>query len=126
LEFFLNPVLIDRPISETFGAIKMRNLKYTFATVMAVSVIALSGCVVPVTPNTPPTSMDDANMTMLVKTALLNEAVFKVNQIRVDTIGGVVTLTGVVQTRLEADRVVEMTKTIKGVREIRDGLEIRP
>jgi hyperosmotically inducible protein len=104
----------------------MRNYKYTLATVMAVSVIALSGCVVPVTPNTPPTSMDDANMTMLVKTALMNEAVFRVNQIRVDTIGGVVTLTGVVQTRLEADRVVEMTKTIKGVREIRDGLEIRP
>lgn len=70
--------------------------------------------------------MDDANMTTLVKAALMNEAVYKVNQIRVETIGGVVTLTGVVQTRLEADRVVEMTKTIKGVKEIKDGLEVRP
>ena len=104
----------------------MRNYKYALATVMAVSVITLSGCVAPVTPNTPPTSMDDANMTTQVKAALMNEAVFRVNQIRVDTIGGVVTLTGVVQTRPEADRVVEMTKTVKGVKDIRDGLEVRP
>ena len=56
----------------------------------------------------------------------MNEAVYRANQVRVETIGGVVTLTGNVQTRLEADRVVEMTKTVKGVKEIRDGLEIRP
>ncbi len=104
----------------------MRNYKFVLATAMAVTVLTLSGCVAPGTPNNPSTAMDDANMTTLVKAALMNEAVYKVNQIRVETIGGVVTLTGVVQTRLEADRVVEMTKTIKGVKEIKDGLEVRP
>ncbi len=104
----------------------MKNYKYILATAIAVSVVTLAGCVAPGTPNNPPTAMDDANMTTLVKAAIMNEAVFKANQIRVETVGGVVTLTGVVQTRLEADRAVEMTKTIKGVKDIRDGLEVRP
>lgn len=103
----------------------MTNYKSAFAAAMAVSVITLAGCVAPGTPNNPPTAMDDANMTTLVKAALMNEAVYKVNQIRVETVGGIVTLTGTVQTRTEADRVVEMTKTIKGVKEIKDGLEVR-
>jgi hyperosmotically inducible protein len=51
---------------------------------------------------------------------------FKVNQIRIETVNGVVTLTGVVQSRPEADRVVEMTKTVQGVREIRNSLDVRP
>ncbi len=104
----------------------MKNYKYILATAIAVSVVTLAGCVAPGTPNNPPTAMDDANMTTLVKAAIMNEAVFKANQIRVETVGGVVTLTGVVQTRPEADRAVEMTKTIKGVKDIRDGLEVRP
>lgn len=104
----------------------MKNYKYLLTSAMIFTVMSLSGCVAPVSPSNPPTAIDDANMTTLVKAALMNEAVYQVNQIRVETIGGVVTLTGVVQTRLEADRAVEMTKTIKGVREIRDGLEVRP
>lgn len=60
------------------------------------------------------------------KTALVNEAIFKVNQIRIETVNGVVTLSGTVQSRPEADRVVEMTKTIQGVKEIRNSLDVRP
>ena len=83
--------------------------------------LTLSGCVAPV----PPSAIDDANMTNQIKTALMNEAVFKVNQIRVETINGVVTLTGVVQSRIEALHAAEMAKTIQGVREIRNGLEVQ-
>lgn len=100
----------------------MKNYKYVLATAMTVAIISLTGCVAPGTP----TAIDDTNMTILVKAALLNEAVYKVNQIHVDTINSVVTLSGTVQTRIEADRAVEMTKTIKGVKEIRDMLEVRP
>ena len=56
----------------------------------------------------------------------MNEAVYKVNQIRIETVNGIVTLTGTVQSRPEADRVVEMTKTVQGVREIRNSLDVRP
>ncbi len=104
----------------------MKNYKYIFAAALAVSVITLSGCVAPGTPGYQPTTIDDSNTTTLIKAALVNEAMYKVNQIRVETVNGVVTLSGVVQSRPEADRVVEMTKTIKGVKEIRDVLEVRP
>lgn len=104
----------------------MKNYRYAFASALVVTVVTLAGCVAPGTPGYQPTAMDDQTTTAQIRTALMNEAVFKVNQIRVETINGVVTLTGVVQSRPEADRVVEMTKTIQGVKEIRNGLEVRP
>jgi osmotically-inducible protein OsmY len=106
--------------------LKMKNYKYIFAGALAVSVITLSGCVAPGAPGYQPTTIDDSNTTTQIKAALVNEAMYKVNQIRVETVNGVVTLSGVVQSRPEAERVVEMTKTIKGVKEIRDVLEVRP
>jgi osmotically-inducible protein OsmY len=104
----------------------MRSYKYAVATAMAVAMISLVGCVAPGTPGYPATSVDDANVTAQVRTALVNEAMFKVNQVRVETVNGVVTLTGTVQSRPEADRVVEMTKTVQGVKEIRNSLDVRP
>lgn len=104
----------------------MKNYKYAIAAAMAVTVLTLSGCVAPGTPGYQPTAMDDSNTTSMIKAALVNEAMYKVNQIRVETVNGVVTLSGVVQSRPEAERVVEMTKTIKGVKEIRDVLDVRP
>jgi hyperosmotically inducible protein len=104
----------------------MKNYKYALAAAMAATMITLVGCVVPGPPGYPATSVDDANVSAQIRTALMNEAVFKVNQIRIETTNGVVTLTGTVQSRPEADRVVEMTKTIQGVREIRNSLDIRP
>jgi hyperosmotically inducible protein len=104
----------------------MRNYKYAVATAMAAAMITLVGCVAPGTPGYPATSVDDANVTAQVRTALVNEAMFKVNQVRVETVNGVVTLTGIVQSRPEADRVIEMTKTVQGVKEIRNSLDVRP
>lgn len=104
----------------------MKNYKYLFASATVVTLVTLTGCVAPGMPGYQPTAIDDQNTTAQIRTALMNEAVYKVNQIRVETINGVVTLTGVVQSRPEADRVVEMTKTIQGVKEIRNGLEVRP
>lgn len=96
----------------------MKTYKSVLSIAIALITVTLSGCVAPV----PQTAIDDANVTNQIKTALMNEAIFKVNQIRVDTINGVVTLTGVVQSRIEAAHAVEMAKTVQGVREIRNGL----
>jgi len=104
----------------------MRNYKNIVAAAMAVTLISLVGCVAPGAPGYPATAVDDANVSALIKTALVNEAMFKVNQIRIETVNGVVTLSGTVQSRPESDRVVEMTKTIQGVREIRNNLDVRP
>jgi hyperosmotically inducible protein len=104
----------------------MRNYNYAVATAMAAAMISLVGCMAPGTPEYPATSFDDANVSAQIRTALVNEAMFKVNQIRIETVNGVVTLSGTVQSRPEADRVVEMTKTVQGVKEIRNSMDVRP
>jgi|GEM_PF-1011728 len=104
----------------------MKNYKYAVASAMTVVMISLVGCVAPGTPGYPVASVDDANVSAQIRTALVNEAMFKVNQIRVETVNGTVTLSGTVQSRPEADRVVEMTKTVQGVKEIRNSLDVRP
>ena len=108
-------------VTANVGVKTMRTYPSALMIATVLVTLTLSGCVAPV----PPSAIDDANMTNQIKTALMNEAVFKVNQIRVETINGVVTLTGVVQSRIEALHAAEMAKTIQGVREIRNGLEVQ-
>jgi len=93
---------------------------------MTLTLVALGGCQVPPPPPQGNTqAVEDAQTTAEVKAAIMNDAIYRVNQIRVDTFNGVVQLSGMVSTRTEAIHVEEMTKTIKGVKEIRDNLEIR-
>lgn len=83
---------------------------------------AMQGCQAP---GNTVNSLDDAQITTQLKLAIMNEAIFNANQIRVETFNGVVQLSGNVATRLEALHVEEMAKTIKGVKEIKDNLEVK-
>lgn len=88
---------------------------------MTVALTVLAGCQVP--PNNQ--SLDDAQITTQVKQAFMNDAVYQANQIRVETFNGVVQLSGSVPTRLDVTKVEEMVKTINGVKEIRNNLQVR-
>lgn len=104
----------------------MKSLHRHIATAgMALVLTALAGCAPPVTQPVTTASADDLQMTALVKTAIMNDAIYRVNQIRVETFNGVVQLSGTVGTTTESLHVVEMTRTIGGVRDIRNNLEIR-
>lgn len=104
----------------------MKTIYRNFATAgMTLALLALTGCQVPPPQGNTQAAMDDAQMTAEVKAAIMNDAMYKVNQIRVETFNGVVQLSGTVGTRAQAIHVEEMTKTIKGVKEIRDNLEVR-
>ena len=92
---------------------------------MTLTLVALAGCQVPPPQTNTSATMDDARMTAEVKAAIMNDAIYKVNQIRVETFNGVVQLSGTVGTRMEAVHVEEMTKTIMGVKEIRNNLDVR-
>ena len=92
---------------------------------MTVTLVALAGCQVPPPQASTSTAMADAQITAEIKAAIMNDAIYKVNQIRVETFNGVVQLSGTVGTRMEAMHVEEMTKTVKGVTEIRDNLDVR-
>jgi ABC-type Na+ efflux pump permease subunit len=69
-------------------------------------------------------TIDDATITTRVKTALLNDSDIGALRIDVNTAGGVVTLSGDVKSKAEADRAVQVARTIQGVKDVRSSLRI--
>jgi hyperosmotically inducible protein len=68
--------------------------------------------------------VDDATITMRVKTALLNERGVDPGRIDVQTVKGVVTLTGKVKTKDEETKAVAAARTIHGVTDVKSSLQI--
>lgn len=64
----------------------------------------------------------DAAITTKVKTAMLADSEVKGLQINVDTVGGVVTLTGTVDNKTNIDKAVSLTKGIEGVKSVENKL----
>lgn len=68
--------------------------------------------------------MDDSTITTRINTEMVQDSVVKARQIDVDTIGGHVTLTGVVATRAEADRAIKIARGVSGVKSVTNNLQI--
>jgi hyperosmotically inducible protein len=69
--------------------------------------------------------IDDATITTRVKTKLLDDPVVKGLQIDVDTVNGVVFLTGTVNSQEEKQRAIELARETSGVREVRGDLTVK-
>ena len=70
-------------------------------------------------------SVSDAAITTKVKAAILNDPALKVLQIHVDTVGGVVTLTGTVDATQNIDHAKRVVSSVDGVRSVNNKLEVR-
>ena len=68
--------------------------------------------------------VDDSTITSRINTDMMNDPGVKARQIDVDTVGGNVTLTGVVGTREEADQAVAIAGRAPGVKSVKDNLQI--
>ena len=68
--------------------------------------------------------MDDSTITTRINSAMVKDDVVKAHQIDVDTVGGHVTLTGVVKTRQESQRAVQIAGREAGVKSVRNNLQI--
>jgi hyperosmotically inducible protein len=68
--------------------------------------------------------MDDSTITTRINNAMIKDDLVKAHQIDVDTVGGHVTLTGVVKTREESHRAVQIARREPGVKSVRDNLQI--
>jgi len=68
--------------------------------------------------------IDDATITGRVKTALLNDPSVSGLRIDVDTFKGVVTLSGGVKSRGEADRAVAIARKTPGVVDVKSTLQV--
>jgi hyperosmotically inducible protein len=69
---------------------------------------------------------DDLTITTRVKTALLNDREIGGARIDVETLKGVVTLSGTVATAAERDKAVAITRKVTGVRDVQSALKIQP
>ena len=70
--------------------------------------------------------LDDTEITSRVKAELLGEPGLKSMQISVDTIKGVVTLTGTVDSKANSVKAGARTMAIIGVREVNNQLVVTP
>lgn len=71
-------------------------------------------------------TVDDATITARVKTALLNDPQVAGTRIDVDTNLGVVTMSGVVRSRDEEQRAIQVARGVSGVKDVRSTLQVSP
>jgi len=69
-------------------------------------------------------TLDDATITARVKTALLNDTQVPATQIDVSTSNGVVTMTGVVRSKADEDRAVQLARQVAGVKDVKSNLRV--
>ena len=69
--------------------------------------------------------IDDAGITMAVKSKLLDDPDVKGLKIDVDTREGIVYLTGTVRSETERTKAVQLAKDTKGVRDVQPNLDIK-
>lgn len=71
-------------------------------------------------------AIDDAEITAKIKAAIFAEPGLKSMQISVDTIKGVVTLTGSVSSKSHSDMAKGLASAVAGVREVDNRLMLKP
>ncbi|MDQ3564942.1 MAG: BON domain-containing protein [Pseudomonadota bacterium] len=69
--------------------------------------------------------IDDSGITASVKAAIYNDPILKVGQISVETYKGAVQLSGFVDSRQAATRAVELARSVKGVKSVKDSLVVK-
>lgn len=91
-----------------------------------VALFAISGCAgTHESGKNPVASMlDDSTITTRVNHEMLKDQTVKARQIDVDTIGGNVTLTGVVATQNEATRATQIAQRVPGVKSVSNNIQI--
>ena len=71
-------------------------------------------------------AIDDTTITTRVKPAMLNDPGVGGLRIDVDTFKGVVTLSGRVKSAAEKEQAIALARTISGVSEVKDAMQVIP
>ena len=100
----------------------VRNLRSIMAFLVLLGFLA--GCQA-MTGLTTGENIDDSTLTASVKTALAKDKASSLTRVDVDTVKGVVTLTGVVPTPTDKARAVEIARGVNGVKKVVDNLQVQ-
>lgn len=91
----------------------------------ATLVVALGACAGDATHRSTGRYVDDASITASVKTKLIGDEQVKARHINVETYNGVVSLSGFVDSKTEANQAVALAGQVEGVRSVKDDLHVR-
>lgn len=69
--------------------------------------------------------IDDSYLTTKVKAAILRDPTLKTSEINVETYKGAVQLSGYVGSRSDISRAVEVTRTVRGVKAVRNDMQLK-
>ena len=103
----------------------MMNFKSVTTLLLALLLATVVGCAS--TPRHEGTGeyFDDSVITTKVKAAIFNEPSLKSAEINVETFKGAVQLSGFVSSQADISRAVEVTKTVKGVKSIKNSMHVK-
>jgi hyperosmotically inducible protein len=98
---------------------------YVTALFLAVSLASMAGCAA--TPQHEGTGeyVDDSVLTTKVKAAILEDPTLKVAEINVETFKGTVQLSGFVASQAAADKAVQVARSIRGVKAVKNDMRIK-
>ncbi len=95
------------------------------AVTAAASLTALPGCAVSRDQSTVGEYIDDATITTKVKAKFVEDKTVDASAISVETLNGEVILSGFAKSSAEKARAQEIARQVKGVRSVKNALEVR-
>ena len=93
--------------------------------ILAISGLALTGCAATKTHESTGEYIDDSWITTKVKSEILNEPTLKSAEINVETFKGTVQLSGFVSSHAAESKAVEVARSVKGVKSVKNNLVIK-
>ena len=97
-----------------------------FSAVAATTVLMATGCSVARDQQTVGSYVDDTTITTSVKAKMAEDKQVSATSIRVETLNGVVQLSGFAKSETEKNRAAEIARTTKNVREVRNSIVVQP
>ena len=97
-----------------------------FAAVSATTILAATGCSVARDQQSVGSYVDDSAITASVKAKMAEDKSVSATAISVETLKGVVQLSGFAKSESEKARAAEIARTTKNVREVRNSIVVKP
>ncbi len=102
-------------------------LRSTLATLAAVAALVVtSGCAVTRGQETTGAYIDDATITTKVKAEMVENKNVDAGAIKVETLNGTVMLSGFAKSSLEKETAQSIAMKVKGVKEVKNEIAVRP
>lgn len=103
----------------------MQQFKYFSAVLLSMVLMSLLGCGSTPQKESSAEYIDDSYLTTKVKAAILRQPALKSTEINVETFKGVVQLSGFVGSRSDINRAVEVTRSVRGVKSVRNDMRLK-